>query len=185
MDDAVVLGGLDGALQSVRDLSHLLHPSLLDDLGLPAAVDWYLRGFGKRHEIAVDLLDDRMEERLAPDIETAAYRIIQEALTNVAKHARATSCRIYLQRLPSTLLVTIEDDGVGFDPQNPAPADGGHGLGLTGVRERASQLGGTVRLESGLGKGTRLTIELPARPRSPRPEALADTPAAASEVIVE
>ena len=176
---------VDGTLQSARDLSHLLHPALLDDLGLPAAVDWYLRGFGKRHAIAADLLEDRMEERLAPEIETAAYRIIQEALTNVAKHARATSCRVYLQRLPTSVLVTIEDDGVGFDPVNPVAAEGGHGLGLTGVRERASQMGGTVRLETGPGKGTRLTIELPARPRTAALDSVATAPPASSEVVVE
>ena len=60
-----------------------------------------------------------MDERLSPETEAAAYRIVQEALTNVAKHAQATSCRVYLQRLPHTLLVTIEDDGIGFDPQMP------------------------------------------------------------------
>ena len=94
----------DGALNTVRDLSHLLHPALLDDLGLPAAVDWYLRSFGKRHGIRVEVLHDRMEDRLTPEVETSAYRIVQEALTNVAKHARASACRVYLQRLPYTVL---------------------------------------------------------------------------------
>ena len=106
----------DGALHSVRDLSHLLHPALLDDLGLPAAIDWYLKGFGRRHGVRVDLLHDHMDDRLLPEIETAVYRIVQEALTNVARHAHARSCRVYLQRLPATVLITIEDDGVGFDP---------------------------------------------------------------------
>src|SRR4029079_7611455 len=77
----------EGLLHTVRDLSHLLHPSLLDDLGLAAAVDWYLRGFGKRHGLRVDLIQDRMEHRLQPESEVTAYRIVQEALTNVAKHA--------------------------------------------------------------------------------------------------
>ena len=113
LDDARSIA--DGVLHTVRDLSHLLHPALLDDLGLAAATEWYLKGFGKRHDIRADLLHDRMDERLAPETEAAVYRIIQEALTNVAKHAKATSCRVYLQRLTNTLLVTIEDDGVGFD----------------------------------------------------------------------
>jgi signal transduction histidine kinase len=154
----------DGALHTVRDLSHLLHPPLLDDLGLPAAIEWYLRGFSKRHDIRVDLLHDPMPERLGPETEAAAYRIVQEALTNVAKHARATTCRVYVQRLPNTVLITIEDNGAGFDPTEVArTAD--RGLGLIGIRERASHLHGTLRLESTPGKGTRLTVELPARSR--------------------
>ncbi len=157
----------DGALHTVRDLSHLLHPALLDDLGLQAAVDSYLRSFSKRHGIRTDLLYDRMDdERLTAETEAAAYRIIQEALTNVVKHAKATTCRVYLQRLSNTVLVTIEDDGVGFMPRSETDDRRSHpGLGLIGIRERVSQLQGTMRLESTPGKGTRLTIELPARVR--------------------
>jgi signal transduction histidine kinase len=156
----------EGALTTVRDLSHLLHPALLDDLGLPAAIEWYLRGFGARHDIRTELLHDRMDERFAPDIEASVYRIVQEALTNVAKHARAASCRVYLQRLPHTILVTIEDNGAGFDAAGSS--DQGHrpGIGLIGIRERVAQLRGTVRLESAPGRGTRLTVELPARVRA-------------------
>jgi signal transduction histidine kinase len=161
----------DGALTTVRDLSHLLHPALLDDLGLPAAVEWYLRGFGKRHDIRAEVLHDRMDQRLLPEIEASAYRIVQEALTNVAKHARATSCRVFLQGLSNTILITIEDNGAGFDPAGTQRTGGQRGLGLIGIRERASQLRGTVRLESAPGRGTRLTVELPARARSaPAPD---------------
>jgi len=151
----------EGALTTVRDLSHSLHPALLDDLGLPAAVEWYIRGFSRRHDIRAEVLHDRMDERLAPELEASAYRIIQEALTNIAKHARAANCRVYLQRLPTTVLVTIEDDGAGFDEAEVTRAGARAGLGLIGVRERAKQLRGTVRLESTPGKGTRLTVELP------------------------
>jgi signal transduction histidine kinase len=161
----------DGLLHTVRDLSHLLHPALLDDLGLAAATEWYLKGFAKRHGVRADLLQDRMDERLAPETEAAVYRIIQEGLTNVAKHAKATRCRVYLQRLPNTLLVTIEDDGTGFDPADTRSPDGTHGLGLVGIRERAAQLRGTVRLESRHGKGTRLTVEVPAKTRAGMAEA--------------
>ncbi len=153
----------DGILHTVRDLSRLLHPALLDDLGLAAATEWYVTGFGRRHGLRADVLHDRMDERLAPDTEAAAYRIIQEALTNVAKHAKATRCRVYLQRLTNTLLVTIEDDGVGFDAADTRSADGG--LGLVSIRERVAQLGGTLRLESGPASGTRLTVEVPAEAR--------------------
>jgi signal transduction histidine kinase len=107
-----------------------------------------------------------MDQRLTPEIEASAYRIVQEALTNVAKHARATSCRVFLQGLSNTILITIEDNGVGFDAAEADRTGGRQGLGLIGIRERASQLRGTVRLESAPGKGTRLTVELPARPRA-------------------
>jgi signal transduction histidine kinase len=157
----------DGALHTVRDLSRLLHPALLDDLGLAAAVDSHLREFSKRHSVRADLLHEGMEERVSPEIEAAAYRVVQEALTNVARHARATAVRVYLQRLMHSVLITIEDNGVGFDPESARAGNGApSGLGLLGIRERAAQLRGTLRVESTPGKGTRLTVELPARPRS-------------------
>ena len=169
LEDAQAIA--DGAIHTVRDLSHLLHPAMLDDLGLPAAIDSYLRGFGKRHGIRVDLLQEQMEARLAPQIEAAGYRIVQEALTNVAKHAKATNCRVYVQRLAHTVLVTIEDDGTGFDVSETESAGTRKGLGLISMRERVSQLQGTMRIESAPGKGTRVTVELPARSRSVAHEA--------------
>jgi signal transduction histidine kinase len=86
---------------------------------------------------------------------------VQEALTNVSKHAQATSCRIYLHRLPYSLLVTVEDDGTGFDQGRLDGTKERPGVGLLGIRERVSRLAGTLRLETHPGKGTRLTIELP------------------------
>jgi signal transduction histidine kinase len=161
------------ALHTVRNLSHLLHPAVLDDLGLPAAVDAYLKEVGARHDIRIELLQDGMADRLSPDVEAAAYRVIQEALTNVVKHARAQTCRVYLQRLVNTVLVTIEDDGVGFDVAAVQQAGARAGLGLVGIRERVAQARGTLRLESARGKGTRLTIELPAAAAVPLPAARA------------
>ena len=156
----------DGALHTVRDLSHLLHPALLDDLGLPAAIQWYLNGFGKRHGIEVELLQNGMTERLTAEIEAAAYRIVQEALTNVAKHGRATLVFVYLRSAGGLLQVSIEDNGVGFDP-----ASARRGLGLIGIRERVSHLRGEVSVDSAPGRGTRVTIDLPARARAMTPEA--------------
>jgi two-component system sensor histidine kinase UhpB len=164
----------DQALTTVRDLSHLLHPSMLDDLGLPAAVDWYLRGFGARSGVRVELLLDRMDDRLQAETEVTAYRIIQEALTNVARHAQAASCRVYLQRLPATVLVTIEDDGVGFQPDELGRRGRPRGLGLLGIQERATLLRGTLRIESRPGAGTRLTVELPAVKRDEVRDAVDD-----------
>ncbi len=103
-------------------------------------------------------------KRLADAQRTCIYRLVQEALTNVAKHARATVCRVYLQRLANTVLVTIEDNGVGFDVAAVSES-ADRGLGLIGIRERVSQLQGSLRLESAAGKGTRITAEFPARMR--------------------
>jgi signal transduction histidine kinase len=154
----------DRALHSVRDLSHLLHPDLLDELGLAAAINSHLRAFGEQFEVHVDLLHDLGDARMTPDTEIAAYRIVQEALTNVAKHAAAKNCHVYLHRLSHTLLVTVDDDGRGFDPDS---RDGRRnaGLGLIAIRERVANLNGTLRVESSIGRGTRVTVELPARPR--------------------
>lgn len=149
----------DGALTTVRDLSQLLRPAALDDLGLPAAIDASLRGLARRHEIKVELLQSGMTDRLAPETEIAAYRIVQEALTNVARHADAAHCRVRLMRLPETLRVEIEDDGGGFDPDLDRPTS--RSVGLIGMRERAAMLGGSLRVLSAPGAGTRLLIELP------------------------
>jgi signal transduction histidine kinase len=155
----------EGALHTVRDLSRLLHPAMLDDLGLPATIDWYLKGFGRRHGVRIELLQDRMDQRLPPETEAGIYRIVQEALTNVAKHAQASTCRVFLQRLPHTLLVTIEDDGIGFSPEERGEPGALRGIGLVGIRERVIQLRGELRLESAPGHGTRLTVEVPAQAR--------------------
>ena len=94
---------------------------------------------------------------MAPELEVCAYRIVQEALTNIAKHAEATSCRVYLQRLAHALLISVEDDGKGIDRAERI----GSGLGLISIRERVAGFGGTFRLENANGRGTRLTVEFP------------------------
>jgi two-component system sensor kinase len=103
-----------------------------------------------------------MDARLLAETEAAAYRIVQEALNNVAKHARATECRVHLSRTPDTLHITIEDNGAGFDPTAARSVDR-RGLGLVGIRERASHLKGAVVVESAPGEGTRLLVDLPVR----------------------
>ena len=151
----------DGAIHTVRDLSRLLHPALLDDLGLPAAIGAYLDAFGQRHGVTVELLQDRMDQRFSPEVEASIYRIFQEALTNIARHAEATLVRVYLQRLPASMLMTVEDNGVGFELGEIKDRAKSGGLGLIGIRERVANLHGTLRLESASGKGTRLTVECP------------------------
>jgi signal transduction histidine kinase len=151
----------DAAIQTVRDLSQLLHPPMLDDFGLAATLQAYGRGFMERTGLRTELVLDRMDTRLPPEVEVCAYRIVQEALTNVAKHADAASCRVYLHRLPHSLLVTVEDDGKGIAVTRPTTHEPARGVGLVSVRERVSRAGGTVNLESAPGRGTRLTVELP------------------------
>jgi signal transduction histidine kinase len=151
----------DSALHQVRDLSYLLHPAALDEFGLVSAIDGHLKSFARRHGVAVELTHHGMESRLPPAIESAAYRIVQEAVTNIAKHAHATECRVSLER-NGALRLTIEDNGSGFDVQAVRTSDR-RGLGLIGMRERASHLNGTVQVNSGLGLGTRIIVELPVR----------------------
>jgi signal transduction histidine kinase len=152
----------DSAIQSVRHLSQLLHPAMLDEFGLAVTLEAHVRSFSHRTGIPTELVQDGMDRRLASELEICVYRVVQEALTNVAKHAHASSCRVFLHRLSHSLLVTIEDDGKGMAPMgrrgdsNELP-----GIGLVGVRERVTRLGGQFQLETQAGKGTRLTIELP------------------------
>jgi signal transduction histidine kinase len=94
------------------------------------------------------------------------YRTIQEALTNVSRHARATACRVFVQRLASSVIVTVEDDGVGLQALGEGNGGRREGLGLVGIRERVSDLGGAFRIEGESGRGTRLTIELPLSART-------------------
>jgi signal transduction histidine kinase len=157
----------DSTIGTIRDLSRLLHPSLLDDLGLAAALKSHIDSFARRYGLQVELSSESLDQRLAPDLEITLYRIVQEALTNVAKHAHASTCRVALRGLKESIRVTIEDDGVGFDPATLEPLGQPRGLGLIGIRERVSQQNGTLHVESGPGQGTRLVVELPARLRPP------------------
>ena len=152
----------DGALHQVRDLSYLLHPAALDEFGLVSAVDAHIKSFSRRQEILAELSHASMTGRLAAETETAAYRIIQEALNNVAKHAKATQCKVYLARQQDTLRIVVEDNGIGFDASAPRSADR-RGLGLIGIRERAAHLNGAVVVDSVEGRGTRIVVELPVR----------------------
>jgi signal transduction histidine kinase len=160
-------GRLDGAqritdrtLQSVRDLSRLLHPPLLDDLGLATALSYDVRDFSRRTGVRAEFIHENMDEHLAPELEISAYRIVQEALTNVARHAAAATCRVSLRRASGVLHLSVEDDGRGFDAAGTSRSH--DGLGLLSMQERVSALHGRMRLETAPGKGTRLMVELPA-----------------------
>jgi signal transduction histidine kinase len=151
----------DSALHSVRDLSHLLHPSALDDLGLVAALESLVSDFRRRHQIAVEFVHEGDDRRLHAETERAIYRIVQEGLTNIARHAEATSGSVRLQIEPSHATVTIEDDGVGFDVADVERPGKRRGLGLLSIRERVTGLRGRVRIESMPRQGSRIEVGLP------------------------
>lgn len=144
-----------------RDIHHLameLRPTALDDLGLQAALSNYVEGWGERSGIAVDYhgtgLDDR---RLSPAIETTLYRIVQEALGNILKHAAAKHVSVILQRGAESVSAVIEDDGKGFDPD----IVGKSRLGIVGMRERTALFGGTLSVESAPGRGATVIARIP------------------------
>jgi signal transduction histidine kinase len=149
------------ALQTVRDLSQLLHPPMLDDLGLVATLDWFLAGFSRRTGIAARLEQEGADARLVPELEMCLYRIVQEASTNVARHSGATRCRVNLRRVSGRVSLTVEDDGKGFVLENLASGAGRAGLGLLGIQERVAGFGGRFRVETAPGRGTRLVADLP------------------------
>jgi signal transduction histidine kinase len=151
----------DDTLEQVRALALDLRPSLLDDLGLVPALRWYVNRHAQRLDIPVELEVTGSRERLPPEVAIALYRIVQEALTNVARHAHATHAHVRLGRNPSGVVVIVEDDGQGFDVEELAREAEAHGVGLIGMRERVALLGGRFLVESHPGRGTRLWVEIP------------------------
>jgi len=143
-------------LQDVRRLAVELRPSALDDFGLVAALEHLTSSFGEQTGIAVDFGAALGDERLPSDVETALYRIVQESLTNVVKHARARRVSIALTKVEGSVTAVVEDDGQGFDP---AKTDGGYGL--IGMGERLALLGGRLRIESNPSAGTTIAADVP------------------------
>jgi two-component system, NarL family, sensor histidine kinase DevS len=144
-------------LQGVRRLAVELRPSALDDFGLAAALERLAEAFGDQSGIAVDIQTNLDTARLPGEVETSLYRIVQEALTNVAKHAEATRVSIVVTRRANAVTAVIEDDGHGFG----AGGGAGDGLGLVGMKERVGLLGGRLAIESTEGAGTTVVAEVP------------------------
>jgi len=149
----------------IRELSQLLRPSALDDYGLVPTLETFLKGFADRQRIAATLSVDGLAERLPADIETALYRIAQEALTNVALHAHATRVAVRLAADAREVHLAVEDDGVGLPDafRSARPA----GTGLIGIRERVRSLGGTVSMHSAGGACLEIRLPLPQAERPP------------------
>ncbi|MGH8059629.1 MAG: sensor histidine kinase, partial [Candidatus Entotheonellia bacterium] len=143
----------------VRELSLDLRPAMLDDLGLLPALWWYLERYTARTQVRVTFKHTGLEGRLPPEVETAAYRLVQEGLTNVARHAEVGEVVVRVWVDTEVVGVQIEDAGRGFDTKRPSSDR--HTSGLTGMFERVNLLGGQLWVESNPGVGTRLTAELP------------------------
>ncbi len=159
-----ILKVVDTCIKDVRTISHLLHPPLLDEIGLSSALDWYVNEFSKRGRIAVTLEMPPELGRIKFETETAVFRIVQEALTNIYRHSGARNARISIESDASTLRLQISDDGRGISPDILTRiAAGQSGVGVTGMSERVRLLGGRFHIESDQ-RGTRLHVELPLAP---------------------
>ena len=149
----------DASVNSIRDIALLLRPSMLDDLGLIPALEWQARESFRRGHVKVKVAAENVPDSLDDPIRTCLYRLVQEALHNVSSHSRARHATVTVRQRGDSVSLTVEDDGVGFDPART------RGLGLLGMEERVKQLGGHLRIESQPGKGTVLQAELPLSPK--------------------
>jgi signal transduction histidine kinase len=146
---------LESSIRVVRDMALLLRPSMLDDLGLVPALEWQAREVSKLGGVRVRIAAEQVPEDLPEDHKTCVYRIVQEALHNILQHAEARNVKVTVRQEAGRLLLSIEDDGKGFDAARE------RGMGLLGIEERAGHLGGSFAVESQPQRGTVLRVELP------------------------
>jgi signal transduction histidine kinase len=147
---------VDKMFRTVRDLALGLRPSMLDDLGLRAALEWHVRDVSRRSGVDVELTIEGQVDSLPDRYQTCVYRAIQEALTNCVRHAKATTVAVRLTAADRRLDISVKDDGVGFEPR--AHRDG---LGLRGIEERVREIGGVLTIGASPGIGTALSMRLP------------------------
>jgi signal transduction histidine kinase len=146
---------LENSIKVVRNMALLLRPSMLDDLGLVPALEWQAREVSKRSSIRVGVTAHEISEDLPEEHKTCIYRIVQEALHNIEQHADARTVKIAVRHESHQLLLSIDDDGKGFDSSRS------RGMGLLGMHERVSHLGGALEVSSEPGRGTHLGVTLP------------------------
>jgi signal transduction histidine kinase len=160
LDDSLSI--VDYTLQQVRNLSFDLRPSMLDELGLVAAVNWYMGRQAERGGFTVHVKTDALPADLCPTIATTCFRVVQEAVTNVIRHARATEIWVDLRSTASTISLLLRDNGNGFDvPAALKRATLGASMGLPGMQERVRLVGGEMEITSAPGQGTAIHVELP------------------------
>ena len=161
---------LDRTLDQVRDLSLDLRPSILDDFGLFKALRWYIDRQSRRTSMAIQLIGRELPQRPRPDLETTCFRVVQEALTNVVRHAQARCARVEVQQRGDVLQLLVCDDGVGFNVQAAQErAIRGESMGLMSMQERVQLMGGAFRIESRSGQGTKIQVSLPLQALSMNP----------------
>jgi signal transduction histidine kinase len=148
------------AEEHLREFSHELRPTMLDDLGLVPALRSLAEGVSKRRGVDARV-DSKFDGRLPPAIEMGIYRMVQEALTNVTRHSRARHVKIKLQKTTEKIQCIVQDDGVGFDSEAVLSRKGRKGLGLIGIQERLNVLKGIFRVDSRIGRGSKLSITIP------------------------
>jgi signal transduction histidine kinase len=154
-------GIVDRAIQQVRTMSHLLHPPLLDEVGLLSALSWYVEGLTKRSGIETSLeIQPGDFPRLAAEVETAVFRIVQEALTNVFRHSEASKVWITLSQRKGTIVVAVRDDGKGIGKRIAELQPDSVGVGIGGMKQRAKEFGGELRLTNA-HPGTLVELVIP------------------------
>ncbi len=151
---------LDQIEMQLRDISHELRPTMLDDLGLMPALEFLAEGITKRTALAISV-EGSTNGRLRSSIETALYRIVQEALVNAAKHAQAMRTMVQVAREPFLIRCAIRDNGTGFDVREALAKKGQRGLGLVAIHERLNAVGGTLQINSSVQCGTELLVSIP------------------------
>ena len=161
-------------MQSIRTISHLLHPPLLDEAGLPSALQWYVDEFSKRSGIRVHLDCEDSLERLPSELETAIFRIVQECLGNVHRHSESQTASIRLEINGDRAYVEVRDQGKGIpsDLQGELKTKGHLGVGLRGIRERIVQFGGELQIDSS-SEGTVVRAMIPCTPIAPATDEVA------------
>ena len=149
------------AIDEIGKLAMDLRPSTLDDLGLKAAVEWYARDYTEKMAANVEYEAVGFENRLPATVEVVIYRIVQEAFTNITKHAKADRVSVRLEQRAGSVLVTVGDNGVGFNTREVLEAGATRSLGLFGMQERLALVQGKMQINSEIGHGTVLSIEIP------------------------
>jgi len=157
---------LDEALREIRTLSYLLHPPLLDEVGLLSALRWYVAGFSERSQIKVELEVPENLGRFRRELELALFRIVQESLTNVHRHSSSSTAKITVTRLPNQVRLKVEDQGKGMTLPLAVHEQNSSGVGISGIRERVRQLGGQMQIRSG-NWGTALEVLFPVEESAP------------------
>jgi two-component system sensor histidine kinase UhpB len=151
---------VEDTAKDIRDVMAELRPPVLDDYGLIAALRWYCGQFSERTGIATMVQGDESMARVSMAVETSLFRIAQEGLTNVAKHAQASQVTVTLERVPEGVRLAIVDDGVGFDPESVRWTVEQPRWGLLAIRERAAAVGGQLHVKSEPGQGTEVVVEV-------------------------